>query len=148
MSRRRRPQGGNMKLDEFPEEFDDLFFYNKTCDNDSRLPILRGIVYKKFKDAVADRIKTYNDKVPVNDEFEVELEVKDSGFTLFHWSVIRDELLYRGFDPKNYYEDDGTLLRIVVKVERKIDLDKTLKERMKEDCEENSDCESDSETNE
>jgi hypothetical protein len=132
MSNRNRPSGGNPRLDEFPDNFDDMLFHVRTIELNDRLPILRGKVFKTFKNAIDNRIDGYKGDIPLKDKFDVVFTVKDSGFSLYQWGIIREELLERGFDPINNYDDNGNLVEITTTVERTLNLDKSLEERMAE----------------
>jgi hypothetical protein len=141
----RRPQSGvPLKLDEFPEDFDDLFFHNLTVDSQQKIGILRSIVYKTIKNQIYDRIKSYkDDNIPLEDKFEVSF--KTEGYTEFQWAVVRDELLHCGYDPKSVFNDENKLVELIVSIERTINLTKTLEERMREErefLESESECES------
>lgn len=129
----RRPQNGlPLKLDEFPDDFDDLIFHNLTVDSQQKIKILRSIVYQTIKKEVYDRVNSYSDDdISLEDKFEVKFKI--TGYSLFQWAIVRDDLLHCGFDPKNVYDENNNLVEIIVPIERKISLTKTLEERMKED---------------
>lgn len=129
----RRPQNGvPLKLDDFPDDFDDMYFHNLTVDSQHKIGILRSIVYKTIKTQIYDKIKTYEDNnIPLEDKFDVKF--KTEGFSDFDWAIVRDDLLHCGFDPKSIFDENNKLIEIVVPIERKITLTKTLQERMKED---------------
>lgn len=115
------------RLDEFPDEFDDIYFYNHVVESDSKAPVLRGVVYKKIRDAIIDRVAEYKD-VELEDVFQVDFDL--DGFTIFQWSVIHEELLSRGFDSEFIFEDDKPV-KLIVKIERKNNLYETIRSRDK-----------------
>ena len=128
----RRPQNGvPLNLDDFPDDFDDLIFHNSTVDSQKKIKILRSIVYQTIKNEVYDRVKSYSDDIPLEDKIEVKF--KTNGYSLFEWAIVRDDLLHCGFDPKNVYDENNKLVEIVIPIERKISLTKTLEERIKEE---------------
>ena len=124
------------KLDEFPDDFSDVYFHNQTVEADKRIPILRNIVYKKIRDSIIDRIVDYKDKIPLNDTYNIEFTIGE--FNEFQWGVIRDELQNLGFDPYFEWKDaDNSLHQMIVPIERKLDLEETRLEKIKREEEEN-----------
>lgn len=124
------------KLDEFPDDFDDVFFYNMTIESDSRIPLLRSVVYKKIKNAIIDRVAEYGSTISVDDSFTVEFKTDD--FSQFQWAVVREELLDRGFDAK-FSLDDGKITAMNVYIDRKISLTETIHDRVHEDSSSDND---------
>ena len=149
MDRRRNKQQKSepySKLDEFPEEFDDLFFLNHTVEQDKRIPLLRGMVYKKIKNAIIDRVSEYGDDIEIEDKLDVVFDTTVE-FTRFQWAVIRDELLDRGFDA-HFTFDKEKVTSLIVPLERSIDLEETLEERLeKADLEDEYDSEEETDEN-
>jgi len=86
------------RLDEFPEEFDVNFFHNHLVESNKDIAILRYRVYKKIKDQIINRIKNYTDNVQLSDSFEVVFSKSEcEEFSLFSFSVLREELMERDF---------------------------------------------------
>jgi hypothetical protein len=146
----RRMDGIPKKLEEFPEDFDDVFFHNKTVEYCKNISILRNVVYKKLKTAITDRITSYSassvSSLPLEDKFTVTFEL--NGYSIFDWSVIREELMERGFVCEFVFEENNTTnnipLSLFVELERKIKLTGPLEdEENNEEEEECSDNESD-----
>ena len=132
------------KLDEFPDDFDDVFFHNQAVEQDKKIPVLRNIVYKKIKNAIIDRVSEYkNGEFPLEDKFTIDIET--SGFTEFQLAVVREELLERGFDARFNF-DNNKIKTLTVPIERTISLTETLDEKEKREqrvSEDSSDEESD-----
>jgi hypothetical protein len=136
------------KLDEFPEEFDNTFFVNHLVDSDSKIPVLRNVVYRKIKDAIVDRSAEWKsaDDVPLKDEFLVSFTTE--GFSQFQWGIVKDELLDCGFDARFEFETvEGKerATKMIVKVELDVDLHETIEDREAEEWEEDEDEESEDE---
>lgn len=116
------------KLDEFPEDFDDVFFHNETVDQDTRIKALRSVVYKKIKKSIIDRVLSYKTgEFPLEDTLIVDFEI--TGFSEFQWAVVREELLDRGFDARFGFDDDNKIKSLHVPVKRTISLTETLDEK-------------------
>lgn len=123
------------KLDEFPEDFDDVFFHNLVVDQDRKIPVLRSIVYKKIKNAIIDRSAEYKTGgVELEDKFTVDFT--SDGFTKFQWAVVREELLGVGFDASFEFDETGNIKSLHVPIERSISVTETLKEKDKREQEE------------
>ena len=113
------------KLEVFPEDFDDVYFHNELVDCNKNIPILRKIVYKKIKEGISLRIKSYGNNVPLKDSFGIFFE--NNEFLDFEWAVIREELLHCGIESTAKFED-SVFKGISVIIEREISLTTTLKE--------------------
>lgn len=140
---RRNKKNTNIKLDEFPEDFDDVLFHNKTVSKTSQIQIIRNEVYKAVRNAIIDRITSYKEIVPLNDDFNVTISV-DKKKLFYSYAIVREELLDRGFDARFEYDIDDVDKKfpssIIIPVERKTDTKITLTEKLSgEDNEEESD---------
>ncbi len=136
---RRNPKKENaVKLEEFPDDFTDVYFHNYTVEQDKKISVLRNIVYKKIKNAIIDRVAAYKD-YNLEDKFTVDFNTE--GFTVFQWAVMREELNRCGLeaefilDEEEDKEEDkeeetvensstNKLKQFCVTVERSISLDK------------------------
>lgn len=99
----KRPQreSKDTKLENFPHDFDDVYFHNVTLEYLRRLRALRGIVFKKLKSAVDARIHSYDTKnVPLCDSFNIDFPLAE--YSTFEWAVIREELMGQGFIVEFY----------------------------------------------
>jgi hypothetical protein len=136
-------RGDDPKLDEFPEEFDDTFFHNELVESNRQIPVLRHIVYRKIRDAVADRIVSYNNKstTPLTDKFDVEFVTGDFSFSEFEWAVVREELMRVGIEPRSEFSSENKLSKLTVTIEREISLTETMKEMRLRDEDDESDTE-------
>jgi len=122
MSHKRASKRSQQTLDEYPESFDDTFFHNELVESNSKIPVLRHIVYKKIKSAIIERIESYKGgDISLSDEFDVEFNTSDYSFTDFEWAVIREEIMDLGFDVFTEV-NDGKLTGLKVHVERSIEL--------------------------
>ena len=122
MDRRRRDEKRKSQvstMDEFPEEFDDVFFHNFTLETDKKIPVLRNIVYKKIKNYIIERVSEYKN-IELEDSFQVQFTT--DGFTNFQWAVIREELMEQGFNVNSSLDETGKLVGITVLISRKITL--------------------------
>ena len=128
----RENKSRNSKLDEFPEDFDDVSFHNEAVDQERKIPVLRQIVYKKLKNEIVDRVASYEiGKFPLEDKFDVVLDI--STYTEFQWAVIVEELSDRGFNVKVDLEDNK-LKSITVEIERSISLTEPHKSTKTHEC--------------
>jgi hypothetical protein len=129
------------KLEEFPDDFDDVFFHNETVDQDTRIKVLRSIVYKKIKKSIIERVLSYKTgEFPLEDIINVEFDIV-TDFSEFQWAVVREELLDRGFDAKFIFDENNKIKSLTVPIRRTISLTETLdekEEREKECCNEES----------
>lgn len=134
--RKRKHNKEQSSIDEFPEDFDDVYFYNHALERDKRIGVLRNIVYKQLKNSIIERVAGYKDnEFEVCDKYEVEFNfnnVNTNSFNLFQWGVVREELQERGFDARFVFENE-TPIKMIVPIERSIDLKQTLDERLKQD---------------
>jgi hypothetical protein len=142
MSRRRNQKSTNPKLDQFPDDFDVDFFHQTVIDRDDKVSILRNMVYKKIKNKIIERVAEYtDDNITLEDKFVVDFEL--TGYQVFQWAVIREELLNLQFDSYFKFENDKPI-SFHVDVVRDIDIFETLKEKnereKREECD-SSDCE-------
>lgn len=127
----RKKNNSESKLEEFPEELDDILFFNECVkQQDRKLKILRSIVYKNINEAIIDKVSSYDDDFKLEDIFTVN--IPNTNFTNFQWSVIREELLWRGIDSKSVLGEDGKLKSLDVIIERKSSLTQTLDEHLAE----------------
>ncbi len=128
--RRNKHQKNNStskQLDEFPEDFDDVFFHNHTVEQDKKISILRNIVYKKVENAVIDRVSEYKGSdFALEDKLVVDFDT--TGFSDFQWAVIREELQEHGFDAR-FGLTEGKISSFHIPVERSINLTETLNEK-------------------
>lgn len=136
------------KLDEFPEDFDDVFFHNETVDQDTRIKVLRNVVFKKIKKSIIDRVLSYKTgEFPLEDNIVVDFDI--TGFSEFQWAVIREELLDRGFDARFGFDENNKMTSLHVPIKRTISLTETLDEKEEREREEggcdSSDSDSDDE---
>lgn len=130
MDRHRRSQKSESgsRMGEFPEDFDDVFFHNQAVEQEKRILLLRGLVYKKIKNAIIDRVSEYKSgEFPLEDSFVVEFETAD--FNEFQWAVVREELLGCGFNAR-FEIVDGKITTLYVPVTRTISLTETLDEKL------------------
>lgn len=132
--RTRHQKSDNLsKLDEFPDDFDDVYFHNQAVEQDKKIPIVRNIVYKKIKNAIIDRVSEYKeDDFPLNDKFTIDFEL--TNYSEFQWAVIREELVNCGFDARFEFDDNKKPVNLQVFVERTIDVNETLEEKLKHEC--------------
>ncbi len=123
-----RREGGNYKMEEFPEEFDDVFLHNELVDKNKRIPLLRHNVYKTVKDAIKKRVDSYTDALDLEDKFNVVHE--EENYSNFEWAVVREEIIDRGFTCNALFDKEGLKVNgLDVEVSRKIELtDKTKNE--------------------
>lgn len=129
------------KIDEFPEDFDDVFFHNETVDQDTRIKVLRNIVYKKIKKSIIDQVLSYKTgEFPLEDTLVVDFEV--TGFSEFQWAVVREELLDRRFDARFEFDEDNKMKLLHVPIKRTISLTETLSEKEEREREEGVYCDS------
>lgn len=146
MSRRtNKHRNESKRMDEFPEEFDDTFFHTELVEQNRNIPVLRNIVYRKIRDSISERIDSYVDKTPLVDKFNVDFPVDK--FSDFEWSVIREEIMYRGINVSSEFVDEK-LYMIHVHIEREISLTKTMEEIEKENENDETDDETDDEKSE
>ena len=124
------------KLEEFPDDFDDVFFHNETVDQDTRIKVLRSVVYKKIKKSIIDRVLSYKTgEFPLEDIINVEFDIV-TDFSEFQWAVVREELLDRGFDAKFSFDENNKIKSLNVPIKRTISLTETLDEKEEREKEE------------
>lgn len=142
------------KLESFPEYFNGNYFHIRVIEREEKLlDELRYIVYKKVKNSLFERVSEYK-TIPINDTFNINIDVDDK-YSLFHCSVIREELLDNGFDVESFTlneektdliqvpissENSKLTRRIVVIADRKIDIEERLEDRQNDsDCSDSDD---------
>jgi hypothetical protein len=140
MAKQRRQRGeASTKLDEFPEDFEDVLFHNMTVESNRNIPILRSIVYKKVKTAINDRVKMSvesKEPIPLVDTFDVLIDCKDNSD--FEVAIIREELMECGFVAEFATTEGGSRI-LTVTVERKISLTGKLETSRYSDSDSDSD---------